>query len=213
MDERTLIFILLWTLGLVAGFWMVRRGHDPRWIYLGALLGPIFVPIAVERVRNHPTVVGDPPIPVRNGNLRVLVGFDGSPESQEAVAAAHRLFDPRTTTLVLAQVLSYDAAEDTSHPDVDAARHRLAEAVVELVAPGASFEVLAGPPAETLCTLAREQDMDLLVVGRRGRGLSQRFLGSVAEKVVKDARLPVLVAHTPGAQPVQHGNKTRGQAI
>ncbi|HSK48281.1 MAG TPA: universal stress protein [Coriobacteriia bacterium] len=213
MDERTLIFILLWTLGVVAGFWMVRRGHDPRWIYLGALLGPIFVPIAVERVRNHPTVVGDEPAARGNGGLRVLVGFDGSPESHEAVATVHRLFDPRTTTLVLAQVVSYDAAEDTSHSEVDDARRRLAEAVVELGAPEASFEVLAGPPAETLCTLAREQDMDLLVVGRRGRWLSQRVMGSVAERVVKNAHLPVLVAQTPGTRPAQPPDKIRNEAI
>ncbi len=200
MDERLLIFLLLWTLGLAAGFWMVRRGHDPRWIYLGALLGPIFVPIAVERVRNHPVVVGAQPV-LRGPGPRVLVGFDGSPESREAVATADRLFDPRTTLLVLAQVVSYDAAEDAEHADVDDARARLAEAVAEVGWPGATVEVLAGPPAEALCTLAREQQMDLLVVGRRGRGLSERMLGSVAERVVRDARLPVLVAHASGASP------------
>ncbi len=193
MDERTLIFLALWSLGLVAGFWMVRRGHDPRWIYLGALLGPIFVPIAVERVRRGSVVVGPHPASRANGDLRVMVGYDGSPESRGAVTAAQRMFQPRAITLVLAQVVSYDAAEGADHTDVDAARRRLAEAAVELGVPGAVLEVLAGPPAETLCTLAREQDMDLLVVGRRGRGLSQMVLGSVAERVVKNARLPVLV--------------------
>ena len=198
MDERTVITILLWiALGLGTGFWMVRRGHDQRWVYLAVLLGPLFVPIAVERVRDRPTMVGDHPVPVRNGGLRVMVGYDGSPESRDAVAVAHRLFGPCTGTFVLAQVVSYDAAEDESCPDVDDARRRLAEAVAELGAPQAEFEVLAGPPAETLCNLAREQDMDLLVVGPRGRGLSQRLLGSVAEHVVRDARLPVLVAHAP----------------
>ena len=213
MDERTLVFIALWTAGLGAAFWMVRRGHDPRWLYLGAVLGPLFVPIAVERVRNHPTVVGEHPLPVRNGGLRVLVGYDGSPESRDAVAAAHRLIGPCTSTLVLAQVVSYDAAEDETHADVDNARHRLAEAVTALGVPGAAFEVFAGPPAETLCKLAYEQDMDLLVVGRRGRGLSQRVLGSVAERVVKNARLPVLVAHSPGARPEMPGSRTQGVAV
>ena len=193
MDERTLIFLALWSLGLVAGFWMVHRGHDPRWIYLGALLGPIFVPIAVERVRRGPVAVGARPAARANGGLRVMVGYDGSPESRGAVAAAQRMFDPRAITLVLAQVVSHDAAEEADHTDVDAARRRLAEAAVELGIPSAVLEVLAGPPAETLCTLAREQDMDLLVVGRRGRGLSQMVLGSVADRVVKNARLPVLV--------------------
>lgn len=214
MDERTVITALVWiALGLGTGFWMVRRGHDHRWVYLAVLLGPLFVPIAVERVRNRPIVVGDHPVPVRNGGLRVLVGYDGSPESRDAVAAAQRLFGPYASTLVLAKVVSYDAAEDETQVDVDAARSGLAETAAALGASGAGFEVLAGPPAETLCKLACEQDMDLLVVGRRGRGLSQRVLGSVAERVVKDARLPVLVVHGPGAQPGQQGRKTRGVAV
>ncbi|GAB2856913.1 universal stress protein [Nocardioides pacificus] len=196
MDERTVLFIVLWALGLISGFWMVRRGHDPRWIYLGALLGPIFVPIAIERVRSHPIVIGDVPTPVHNRGLRVLVGYDGSPQSREAVAAARRLFASCTGELVLAQVVSYDAAEEQNHADVEAARRRLSEMTSSLGVAEATFEVLAGPPAKALCTLAREQDMDLLVVGRRGRGLSQRVLGSVAENVVKNARLPVLVAHS-----------------
>lgn len=193
MEERTLIVLALWSLGLVTGFWMVRRGHDPRWIYLGAMLGPIFLPIAVERVRRGSLVVGSRPAARIDGGLRVMVGYDGSPESRGAVSAAQRLFDPDTTTLVLARVVSYDAAEEADHTDVDAARRRLADAAVELGVPEAVLEVLAGPPAETLCTLAREQDMDLLVVGRRGHGLSEMVLGSVAERVVKNARLPVLV--------------------
>lgn len=214
MDERLVVLIVLWTLGLGAGFWMVRRGHDPRWILLGALLGPLFVPIAVERVRNHPTVVGDNQVPDRSGGgLRLLVGYDGSPESRDAVATAHRLFGPCTSMLVLAQVVSYDAAEDESHAEVDDARRLLTEAVAALGASGAAFEVLAGPPAEALCTWAYEQDMDLLVVGRRGRGLSHRVLGSVAERVVKDAHLPVLVANSPGAQPGKSPTKTRGVAV
>ena len=165
MDERILIFLALWSLGLVAGFWMVRRGHDPRWIYLGALLGPIFVPIAVERVRSNSVVVGARPAARRDSGLRVMVGYDGSPESRSAVAAAHRMFEPLLTTIVLAQVVSYDAAEEADHTDVDAARRQLADSAIELGVPEAVLEVLAGPPAETLCTVAREQDIDLLVVG------------------------------------------------
>ena len=198
MDERTVITVLLWiALGLGAGLWMVRRGHDRRWVYLAVLMGPLFVPIAVERGRPRPRVVGEHPVPVRNGGLRVMVGYDGSAESRAAVAAAHRLLGPCASTLVLAQVVSYEAAEHAGYPDVNDARRQLAEAVTALGAPQADFEVLAGPPAETLCNLALEQDMDLLVVGRRGQGLSQRVLGSVAERIVKDARLPVLVARDP----------------
>ncbi len=195
MDERTWIFILLWALGLGAGFWMVRRGHDPRWVYLAALLGPLFVPIAVERVRSRPAMVGDDRVPDRDGGLRVLVGYDGSAESRDAVRTAHRLFGSRSNTVVLARVVSFDAAEEENHAAVDDARRRLTEARTDLGAPGATVEVLAGPPSESLCQFALEQDMDLLVVGARGRGLTHRVLGSVANRVVKNARVPVLVAH------------------
>jgi nucleotide-binding universal stress UspA family protein len=63
------------------------------------------------------------------------------------------------------------------------------------------FEVRAGPPGEALRQFAEDQDMDLLVVGRRGRGLSPRLLGSVSSDLVRHSHLPVLViepaSHTP----------------
>ncbi|HBH01951.1 MAG TPA: universal stress protein UspA, partial [Candidatus Rokubacteria bacterium] len=41
---------------------------------------------------------------------------------------------------------------------------------------------------------ARELDADLVVVGARGRGGIERLLlGSVSERVLRDARCPVLI--------------------
>ncbi len=213
MDERIVIFVLVWALGLGAGIWMVRRGHDPRWIYLAALLGPLFVPIAVERVRNRPATVPDHHLPTHHDGPRVLVGYDGSRESRDALETAQRLFASDASTLVLAQVVPYDAAEDESHVDIDDARRRLAEAGVTLGGRPVAIEVLAGPPAETLCEFAREQGMDLLVVGPRGRGLSPRVLGSVARHIVKDADMPVLVANSPGGRPDASRTVRRGVSV
>lgn len=55
--------------------------------------------------------------------------------------------------------------------------------------------VLAGDPATEIVRFAREGEFDLVVTGTRGRtGLKHLLLGSVAEKVVRQAHCPVLVA-------------------
>ncbi|MFN0030214.1 MAG: universal stress protein [Acidimicrobiales bacterium] len=50
-----------------------------------------------------------------------------------------------------------------------------------------------GPGAQALMTAAREQDVDLIVVGQRGVGGSLRPLGSTSEWVLAQAEVPVVV--------------------
>ena len=66
-------------------------------------------------------------------------------------------------------------------------------------------EVLAGPPGPTLRGFAEEQDLDLLVVGRRGRGLSTRLLGSISADIIEHSRVPVLV--------IEPGDNRSGERI
>jgi nucleotide-binding universal stress UspA family protein len=52
-----------------------------------------------------------------------------------------------------------------------------------------------GPPAAEIAHLAEAGDFDLVVTGTHGRhGMRRLLLGSVAERVVRDAPCPVLVA-------------------
>jgi nucleotide-binding universal stress UspA family protein len=54
--------------------------------------------------------------------------------------------------------------------------------------------VIPGVAAEEICRFAREDGFDLVVVGTHGRtGIRHFMLGSVAEKVVREAHSPVLV--------------------
>lgn len=54
--------------------------------------------------------------------------------------------------------------------------------------------LLAGAPAHEIVRHARELRADLVVVGTHGRkGVERFFLGSVAERVVREAQCPVLV--------------------
>jgi len=59
---------------------------------------------------------------------------------------------------------------------------------------------LIGAPAPELVTFAREHDVDLLVVATHGRrGLAHLVMGSVAERVVREAPCSILVARPRAA--------------
>lgn len=63
--------------------------------------------------------------------------------------------------------------------------------------------LLVGNPARELARHAAH-GMDLLVVGTRGpTGLGRLLLGSVAERVVRDAPCPVMVVHLHDRRPEQ----------
>jgi nucleotide-binding universal stress UspA family protein len=58
------------------------------------------------------------------------------------------------------------------------------------------------PGAQILALLDDDRTFDLVVMGSHGHtGLERMLLGSVAEKVVRHARCPVLVAHGRSAAP------------
>ncbi len=57
-----------------------------------------------------------------------------------------------------------------------------------------------GEPAYEIVSYAKEQAMDLVVVGTHGRtGLTHALMGSVAERVVRKATCPVLSVRPPKA--------------
>jgi nucleotide-binding universal stress UspA family protein len=61
-----------------------------------------------------------------------------------------------------------------------------------------------GPPAETIIDYACQYSIDLIVMATHGRSGLQRWVyGSVADKVLRGADLPVLLvrAHTPQEAP------------
>jgi nucleotide-binding universal stress UspA family protein len=61
--------------------------------------------------------------------------------------------------------------------------------------------VILGDPCWEICQAAEREYADLIVIGSHGRtGLSHVLLGSVAERVVRYASCPVLVARCPASQ-------------
>lgn len=205
-----------WTLLLVA--WVAagvgavvlvlyRRGHrEGSWLLLGAVLGPLILPIAVERVRKdpqpverwvEPAVYGVTP---RSGPS-LLIGIDGSPESEEAARVAARLAAPVAGRLVLVTVVSRDAVESGRDDELAAARELLSRRQRHLSEEAAVVEthIVAGQPAAALLELADAEDIDLIVVGRRGKGVSRTVLGSAATTLSSRARCPVVLTPAPDA--------------
>ena len=71
-----------------------------------------------------------------------------------------------------------------------------ATAALKTRMPSAQSMIRAGVAWEEILAAAAEVHADLIVLGTHGRrGLSHALLGSVAEKVVRLATVPVLTAH------------------
>jgi len=194
------VFLVVWILsGLLTGLWMARRGHDPRWTIISVILGPLFVPITLERIERVPRPVETAPVDrwgtttTEPGGLRVMVGYDDSAEARHALQVARRLFGPVDGVLELVAVVSYDDGTEPDSEVLDKARQRLTAAASAAEGIPVGYAILAGPPGPCLRWFAEDQHADVLVVGKRGRGMSTRMLGSVAEDLTSHCPVPVLV--------------------
>ena len=210
--------VCAWLLiGIVCSFVMARRGHDPwSWGVLGALFGPLIVPLALAAARRdrgtdrivHVWHTGERGA----GPISVLVGVDGSLDSEAAACTVVELFGPRLGRLTLAAVVDFEAAESARAGDgVFSAEAR--EVLEDPAGYVADFDpdtvVLTGEPAHALLEYARDNDIDLLAVGTHGRGLSKAVLGSVAARLVRQRDIPVLVVgvETQPASEVRGGER------
>lgn len=60
--------------------------------------------------------------------------------------------------------------------------------------------VRTGVPAEEIADYAAELDADMIVIGTAGRtGLERRIVGSVTDKVVRTAPVPVVTVRPDGS--------------
>lgn len=136
----------------------------------------------------NPHTFRAPVTPVR----RLLLALDGSTTSQAAAPIAAGVARASGAEVVLAHVAPDDAAADLGR----AALEHAASALGDDVASRAAL-VLGGDPAAALCELVERERAELIVMTTHGRqGLARAWLGSVAEEVVRNAVVPVLVRRT-----------------
>ena len=68
----------------------------------------------------------------------------------------------------------------------------------------AKCRVMLGPPGPTLASVAAREHADLLIVGAaRGTRLGRAVLGTTAQRVLREAGVPVLVARRPVTPPLR----------
>jgi nucleotide-binding universal stress UspA family protein len=178
-----------------------RQGYrDWRWYLIGAVLGPLFIPVAAERADRSVAVietVGEAP---EAGGGAIVVAVDGSAGSDRAVHLAARLFDAARSRVVLVSVLDPDTADRPDDADRVRARAVLAERAGWFGADAAdrvSTEVVCGQPARAIETEAEMRGAEVIVLGRHGAGRTLHLLGNVAHQVSRNATVPVLLAEPP----------------
>jgi nucleotide-binding universal stress UspA family protein len=153
----------------------------------GALNGaPSAVAIAPAGYANEPSVARE-----------IGVAYDGSPESEHAVAVARTLAAGLGTKLSAFQaiplpVFGYSGLS-TTHPAGISAEDMVKQARERIAALGdVEAHVAAGDPGEELTLYSAS--LDLLVVGSRSYGPVGRLIhGGISEHLARTARCPLLV--------------------
>ena len=143
---------------------------------------------------------------------KILVPTDGSNVAQNAVSHAIDLadrYDAELHALYVVDISAIDVSLGTEQvqrikdghfdemPELQARAREATEAVaeqgeergVEVVE-----SVIAGRPHAEIASYAEAHDVDMIVMGSAGRGGVRRaLLGSVAERTIRTATIPVLV--------------------
>ena len=127
---------------------------------------------------------------------QILVGYDGSPESDVALDAARSMADPHGATIKVVSVLELQSVppaegmpeEWTSATQLAARSERQRLSEIE----GVESDVLYGNTPHELAEAANEAD--LLVIGSRGEGRVGRLIdGSTANRLARHCPCPLLV--------------------
>ncbi len=138
---------------------------------------------------------------------KILVPIDGSRYSMQAAEYGIKLAQAYDMKVLAFYVIDETAVESMAHlsdkPE-DELRHELQREgenclryLTDLAADaGVPFETLIreGTPHQEIVNLVSQQGVDLIVIGKVGqRGPRRIIIGSVTERVIENARCPVLV--------------------
>lgn len=141
---------------------------------------------------------------------QLLVATDFSEASERALSLACSLARDLGAELTVLHVCEVPAYAETGPlpydvltPIATAAQARLDEALKEIrrQCPGAKGLLKLGGPWQEILATVRELRADAIVMGTHGRrGVAHALLGSVAERVLRLAPVPVITVRARGAE-------------
>jgi nucleotide-binding universal stress UspA family protein len=145
--------------------------------------------------------------------VKILLGVDDSRHSRAAIDFITTSSWPRDTHVIVlsASPRFFVGPGEAASPaalekimEEQAAYHRdlakMAEQRIRTAGLKSESRMVQGDPRDALIETARQEHVDLIVVGSHGRtGLSKLLLGSVATHVVSHAHCNVLVVKLPAA--------------
>jgi nucleotide-binding universal stress UspA family protein len=138
----------------------------------------------------------------------ILVALDGSECSHKALDIGVQLAKEqgaRCTVCTVVDVVRVATSMTFATGDIvnewiatlnKDARQIESEAIEKYRGSGVTIEtiVLEGDPSSALLDVAKNESADLIVMGSHGRtGLKKLWLGSVAESIVQEATIPILI--------------------
>lgn len=207
-------FVLIWALIVIGSMAVTvllahRWGRDPfGWAMLAAAMGP-FAVVALLGTHKKDVAHRQPlqdadgsrgsPSAAGRATKTVVAAVDGS---DMGALVARYVCEHAFGAVARVQLLTILPRE--WHPTegsmssgdrqarIDAATRRPLGLLREAGVP-ADVVVGYGQPGEEIVRVAESCGADLIVVGRRGAGLTKALLGSVSDSVVKHARCPVVV--------------------
>jgi len=199
---------LVWTCIVIASMVVVaylatRWGRDPfGWALLAAVMGPIAViglvgtrQSDIERPAPFEAVPDGPPAP----GPCVVAACDGSSAGARIaryIADLHR----EGIDVIVLTVLPREARPGEAWAGAPGEHERrvtaaTAEPLRILRAAGMTAHAIVGygSPSEEILRCAEQEHAEVIIVGRRGAGLTKALLGSVSDHVVREAKQPVVV--------------------
>jgi len=174
--------------GVVSRFWLGSvADHLVRHLDIPVLL-----------LRHHESRVQDSRMAFR----RMLITLDGSERAEAVIEPALALCPPPTAEISLVRVVAPDA--DGASQVRGAAAVYLDEVADRLERRGCRVSttvVVSDSPAQAILEQARPEATDCVAIATRGAaGVKRMVLGSVTDKVVRGADVPVLALHPPSGE-------------